>query len=378
MATKRILFTGGGSGGHVYPIVAVIEAIASLTANDSDTIEFSYIGPRDSFTTVFEQHGVRMYALVGAKLRRYVSIENIIDVPKFILSVVQAFVRVWLIMPDVIFSKGGTGALPVVFAGWVYRIPIFIHESDTVPGLVSRITSRFAHRIAVSFDEARSYFNPSITVWTGHPMRSSAAPRADLTPARAKQDLGCVAGEPLVVVLGGSQGSRRLNEAVLASLTDLLVIAQVLHQTGPAEYDDVAKLAATATNELAPELYARHPYRAMPYIENMGLVLAAADLVVTRAGSSSIFELAAFGKPAILIPLFEAANDHQLQNAVTFAHRGGGIVIEEPNLTPHLLVRQIHDVLTNPTRYEQMSRASAAIARPGAAETIAAELLRLA
>ncbi len=375
--TKRVLFTGGGSGGHVYPLVAIIEALQQLSVDKGFTAELYYMGPRDQFTPIFEKLGCYTSTISGAKLRRYLSVENILDAPRFVWSLVQAFFKVFAVMPDVVCSKGGTGALPVVFAARFYRIPVMIHESDMVPGITNAVSSRFAKRIAVSFKDAEQYFNPNITQWTGHPMRLSMEP-GTVTRERAKVALGFLAEEPLIVVLGGSQGAQRVNEVVLAALRDILGVAQVLHQTGTANYADVMSLSRATLVDLPAAVIAKHKYEAVPYIEDMGTVLAAADLVVTRAGSSSIFELAAYGRPAILIPLFEAANDHQRLNAESFARGGGGVVIEEANLFPSLLVKQIQTILGDAALRQKMEAASMAFAKPGAAKTIAEELMRIA
>lgn len=375
--TKRILFTGGGSGGHVYPLVAVIEALQQSSVDHGYLAELYYMGPRDMFTPLFEKLGCYVRTISAAKLRRYISAQNIIDIPRFFWSLLQAFFKVFFIMPDAIASKGGVGALPVVIAGWFYRVPILIHESDIVPGLTNALSSRFASRIAVSFKDAEKYFNPNITQWTGHPMRLSLE-QGNVPRERAKQSLGFMAEEPLVVVLGGSQGAQRVNEVVVAALADILGIAQVYHQTGVANYDDVSKLARAATSDLPATVIAKHKYQAVPYVEDMAGVLAAADLVITRAGSSSIFELAAYGKPAILIPLFESANDHQRLNAESFAQSGGGVVLHEDNLFPSLLAKQVHLILENPAARQAMEAASANFAKPGAAKAIAEELMRIA
>jgi UDP-N-acetylglucosamine--N-acetylmuramyl-(pentapeptide) pyrophosphoryl-undecaprenol N-acetylglucosamine transferase len=375
--TKRILFTGGGSGGHVYPLIAIIEALQQLAVDNNILAELYYLGTKDAFTPLFEKVGCNVQTISGAKMRRYVSASNVADIPRFVWSLVQAFFKMWAIMPDAICSKGGTGALPVVIAGWFYRIPILVHDSDMTPGITNAISSRFASRVAVSFKDAEQYFNPSITQWTGHPMRLSFTP-GTVPRERAKQALGFTADEPLMVVLGGSQGAQRVNEVIVAALHELLQLGQILHQTGPANYQDVVSLAHAATIDLPAAIIAKHKYQAVPYIEDMGTVLAAADLVITRAGSSSIFELAAYGKPAILIPIFESANDHQRMNAESFAHTGGGVVIEENNLFPSLLVKQARLILGDPVLRQKMEAASAAFAKHDAAQAIAAELLRIA
>lgn len=374
MRTTHILFTGGGSGGHVYPLLAVAEALQKISGERA--LVLHYLGPKDAYTPLIAGAGMYIHTLLAGKLRRYFSIENFLDIPKFLIGTLQAFFKMWWIMPDAVFSKGGTGALPVVFAAWFYRIPVIIHESDTIPGITNAISARFARRIGISFEAARTYFNPSLTAWTGHPMRPSLISRA-LNSAQAKQQLGFLPDQPLVLVIGGSLGATRINDVVLESLKGLIPIAQVLHQVGPANYEDVSTLARAALMDTALTDSAKHPYKAVPYIDDMGLALSAADLVVTRAGSSSIFEIAAFGKPMILVPLFESANDHQRANAMAFAEGGGGIVIEENNLFPGLLVKAVKDILTDPTKQQTMGQAAKTFAKVDGARMIAEELLRL-
>src|SRR3989344_8180094 len=147
----KVLLTGGGSGGHVYPLLAVAERLRSIAAAENINLDLDYLGPKDEWVKVLAPAHVKIGNVISGKFRRYFSIDNIIDLPKFFLGLVEALIKVYIIMPDVIFSKGGTGALPVVCAGWFYKIPIIIHESDAAPGLTNSASSRFASRIAVSF-----------------------------------------------------------------------------------------------------------------------------------------------------------------------------------------------------------------------------------
>ena len=376
--TIRILLTGGGSGGHVYPLLAVAEELRRLTKEQSINLELSYMGPSDEYKELLVGNGIGTYGVISGKIRRYASLENILDVPKFFIGFLQALLKMLWIMPDAIFSKGGTGALPVVLAGWFYRIPVIIHESDASPGMTNLLSSRFAARIAVSFERALNYFNPKKTALIGTPIRREVL--EDRLPSEeAKERLGFEPEKPLVLVIGGSQGSERINEFVLANLADLIKETQVLHQTGKANYEEVEKLSKAALTGASLKTAEKIRYQAVPYLENnVNIALAAADLVVARAGSGTIFEISAFGKPAILIPLQESANDHQKINAYEFSRSGGAVVIEEPNLLPGIFINQVKVILKDSVLLQKMSAASAQFFKPGAAEIIAKELLRIA
>jgi UDP-N-acetylglucosamine--N-acetylmuramyl-(pentapeptide) pyrophosphoryl-undecaprenol N-acetylglucosamine transferase len=383
----RIVLTGGGTGGHIYPLVAVAEALAGKRgAGDGEQFEIHYVGYIGDYRKSFEDEGVTVHPIVGAKVRRYFSLQNILDVPKFFIGILQALWKLYFLMPDAIFSKGGTSSLPVILAGWFYRIPVMIHESDATPGLNNLIGSRFATRIAVSFESAAKYFNPAKTIVTGNPLRRellNAVAALEAQPAAraaaAKQEFGFDPAQPLILIMGSSQGSGRINELVLLSLAALAKTAQVLHQTGATNYVEVEQLSRAALADVpvtpgqVPMRYDPVPY----FVNNMGTALAAADLVVSR-GSSSIFEIAAFGKPAILVPIFESANGHQRVNSYEFAEKGAAVVIEEPNLLPDIFMAQVRKILSDDTLRAQMSAASKAFATPNAAEKIAEEIASIA
>lgn len=375
MATKRILMTGGGSGGHVYPLLAVAEVLRSLDIPGAE-IKIYYLGPKDAYRPLFESLDVTCYTLPGAKLRRYASIENIIDIPRFFYALWKAFWRMFALMPDALYSKGGPGALPVVIAAWFYRVPILIHESDMTPGLTNKISSWFAKRIAISFEEAGAKFPSKKVAWTGHPERRSIR-TAGQTRDAAKAKLGFMPAEPLVLVMGGSQGSQRLNEAILEAMPILAPVTAVLQQAGPGNAAEVTSLAHAGMLSVDGTLAARHPWKVVPYLTAVGEAILAADLVISRAGSGSIFEIASFGRAAILVPLPEAANDHQRMNAIAFAQAGGGEVIEESNLKPGIIARLAEEILANPEKRQVMEAKSRAFAKDGGAEAIAAELVRL-
>lgn len=376
--TKRILLTGGGSGGHVYPLLAVAESLWDLAREKNIVLDIKYIGPKDAYAELLRARNIGTTSVPAGKIRRYLSPLTLLDIPKVFFGVLAALWKLFWLMPDVIFSKGGTGALPVVVAGWFYRIPILIHESDAAPGLNNLLSAPFASRIAVTFQRAMKYFRPKKTAWVGTPLRKELF--AGRPPKEeAKEALGFDKNAPLTLILGGSQGSERINKFVLTILQDFLRETQVFHQTGTANFKEVEKLSRAALADLPKEVAEKTRYEVAPYLEdNLKTALVAADLIVARAGSGTISEISAFGKPAILIPLFEAANDHQRVNAYEFAKGGGAVIIEEPNLLPAIFMAQLKSILKNQETMNKMASASEKFSNPGAAEVLAQELLKMA
>jgi UDP-N-acetylglucosamine--N-acetylmuramyl-(pentapeptide) pyrophosphoryl-undecaprenol N-acetylglucosamine transferase len=273
-----------------------------------------------------------------------------------------------------IFSKGGYGALPVVVAARWYRIPLFVHESDAIPGKTNLFAGRFARRIAVAFRQALPFFPAEKTAVVGNPIRnvfSTPPPKAEAL-ASFKLDVG----KKTVLIIGGSQGAKALNDIVLDVLPELLKRFQVIHQCGARNFGDVKKEADFMLRGLEEENARRYRLYGFLDAEELAAAYGAADVAVSRAGAGSIFELAACGIPAILIPLSHAAQDHQRANAYAYAETGAAVVLEEANMTPHIFVREITSILDDEERRANMQAAARAFARPDAARLIAAELLR--
>ncbi|MEK7094033.1 MAG: UDP-N-acetylglucosamine--N-acetylmuramyl-(pentapeptide) pyrophosphoryl-undecaprenol N-acetylglucosamine transferase [Patescibacteria group bacterium] len=375
----RILFAGGGSGGHINPILAVSEALREMMPQLKMNLILRHLGPQDSHTEVLKAANIETTFLLGAKWRRYASLKNILDIPLFFVSILQAFIKLLLFMPDVIFSKGGPGSLPVVLVGWFYRIPIIIHESDSVPGVSNAISARFATRIAVSFERAKNYFPPKKTALTGTPINPIllAGPLAQKT---AKEVMGFDPNEPVILIIGGSQGAQSINEFIVTNLEDITNITQVIHQTGTANFSEIQRLSRAAMIEISTKDALPKRYHAVPYLksEDMKNALSAADLVVSRSGSGSLFEIAAFKKPAILIPLQNSGRDHQRLNAYEFAKSGGAVIIEQSNLMSGIFMNQIKEILENPAVKETMSQGSGSFFIPNAAQIVAQEILKIA
>jgi UDP-N-acetylglucosamine--N-acetylmuramyl-(pentapeptide) pyrophosphoryl-undecaprenol N-acetylglucosamine transferase len=343
----RIGIAGGGTGGHIYPLLAVCDALSKKRGPYDDTlIEFHYFGRPGAYQNEFDFRSIRVHSIIGSRLRRYASIQNIFDIPKFFISIVQALFSLLSVMPDVVFSKGGPGSIPVVFAAWFYRIPIIIHESDAVPGLANRVAARFARKICISFPESKEFFDEKKVVATGNPIRDELM-KNRMSKVGAKNFWRMDEHLPLALVIGGSQGSQRINSFITENLEELLKDIQILHQVGQGNYQEI-EMSMREIMALVPrELHGR--YRAVPFmnVEEMKNAMTAADVIVSRAGSGAIFEIASFKTPTILIPLEESAGDHQKVNAYAYSKTGYAFVLEEENMTVHTFRSRIHEMISS-------------------------------
>lgn len=370
MNELRIVLTGGLSGGHTFPLIAVARAIRERA---DSPVSFLYLGSSGPFEgSAMGAEGIPMKRILSGKMRRYFSFQNLIDPFKVPMGFLQSLFYLFVFMPDAVFAKGGSVSVPVCLAAWVLRIPIVIHDSDAVAGRANRLLARFASRIAIAYPSAQEFFPAGKTALTGNPIRSEIVSG---DAGRANARFGLLPDRPLIVVLGGSQGARSLNKAVIRMLPGLLREAQVIHQVGENNFDEVTTFAGEVGVKTG-----RDGYVAVPFLgpEDIADALARADLVISRAGAGSIAELAACGKPSILIPLPTAANDEQRMNAYDVAHLGGALVLEEANFGEHLFLSEVDGLLKNPTLRADMSRKIRSFYNPDAANMIADGVLSLA
>ncbi len=368
----RIVFTGGGTGGHFFPILATIRELKRIAEEEHILdLELFYIGPDDFGVDLLKEEQVASLVIPSGKMRTYASAANVFDIFTLAVGSLRALWNMFLIMPDVVFSKGGYGALPTVLAAILFRIPLILHESDAVPGKVNRFAARFAARIGIAFTNVAGHFPKGKIAQVGIPIRKRILGG---NREEAKESLNIFSPQPVVGIIGASQGAQKINEAILEILKDLTDEYEVVHQTGAKHYDNVVAEAKAIVEFAHKDRY--HPIGFMSEVQMRDFYMAS-DLVVSRAGASSIFEIAAWGKPSVLLPLRIAAQDHQRKNAYEYAAGGGATVIEEDNLTPHILLAEIRKILGNPDLRKKMSEAAQRFARIDSAEVIAREILNL-
>ena len=367
---KRIVLTGGISGGHTFPLVAVAR---SLRKRFPDGVEFLFVGSHGSFENdAMGREEIRTKYILTGKWRRYFSFQNFIDPFKVPIGFIQALWHLLVFMPDAVFSKGGSASVPVVLAAWVYRIPVLIHDSDAVAGRANRFLARFATRIAVAYPSAHNFFPADKTVLTGNPIREEIL-LGDM--GRFAKEFGLTLDKAIIFILGGSQGAQALNEAVLRILPYLLEKnIQVVHQTGIKNYESIVASVEAYGVKIGESGYVPKAFLSALEIAD---VLKVATIVISRAGAGSIAELAATKKASILVPLEGAANDEQRMNAYDVAELGGALILEESNLGEHLLLEKIEELLSDSELRASMGEKLAPFYHPDAADAIASGIYDL-
>ena len=369
----KILLTGGGSGGHFYPVIAIVEELNKMIQdNRLIDVETFYMSPSPYNAGVLFNTNIVYKKNYAGKIRRYFSIMNLVDFFKTGYGVIQSLWEVFLIYPDVVFGKGGYASFPALFAARVLRIPVIIHESDSVPGKVNVWAGKFAHRIAVSYPDAAKFFPADKVAYTGNPIRKDFF--FSLT-TNAHEYLKLDPKIPTLLFIGGSLGSKRINEVLLEALPRLLEKYQVIHQTGKNNLEEVTSIAEAI---LVNSNY-KNRYRPYAYMDSLTLRSAAgaANLIVSRAGSA-IFEIAAWGVPAVIIPIADSNGNHQLKNAFAYARTGAAVVIEEANLTGNMMSAEINRILSNSELALSMKESTKQFVKPEAAKIIADEILKTA
>jgi UDP-N-acetylglucosamine--N-acetylmuramyl-(pentapeptide) pyrophosphoryl-undecaprenol N-acetylglucosamine transferase len=371
----KILFTGGGSGGHFYPVIAVAEALNDLT-RERKILEprLYYAAPDPYDKEVLLANNITFVKTSAGKMRHYFSLLNIIDFFRTGWGIMRAVFRIFFLYPDVVFGTGGYASFPTLLAAKLFRIPVVIYATDAVPSRVNQWAGTFAVKVAISFPEAAEFFPKEKIAHTGNPIRKSA-----MLPARegAHEFLKLTHDVPTILVIGGSQGAQALNDCIVDALPTLLQKYQVVHQTGEKNIKEIegrVKIVLGNNFELAER------YKAFGYLNDVALRMAAgaASIVVSRAGSGSIFEIASWGLPSIVVPIPEDTSRDQTKNAFSFARTGATTVIEQNNLTPLLLVSEIDRIVSNKELARQMGEKGRTFARPDAAKLIANALLDIA
>ena len=364
----KILFTGGGSAGHIFPIIAITRELRRIGLD----WEFLYLGPKDDFGSILlSQEGIKVKTILAGKIRRYLSwksvLQNILDIVVIIpLGFLQSFFYVFFVAPDFIFCKGGYGSLSPVICGWLLWTPILLHESDVAPGLTNKILSKFAPKVLVSFPLSQTeYFSEKKMISMGNPIRKELLGGSK---EKAKELFNLTGEKPVILIMGGSQGAQKINDTILAVLPQLLAEFELIHQTGEKNLKEVSAEAKTVIPQDLEKYF--HPIDFLKETE-LREAYAASDLILSRGGAGSIFEIAACGKPSILIPLVLAAQNHQVKNSYAYGDTGAALVIEETNLTPHFLLEKLRYLFSHPQELQRMSEKAKAFARPDSAKIIA-------
>lgn len=353
----KIVVSGGGTGGHIYPALALIREIQK----ESKDAEFLYIGTKkglESELVTREELPFKSIHITG--FQRKLSFENIKTVLRFLKGVRESKKMLKDFKADIVIGTGGYVCGPVVYAAAKLGIPTIIHEQNSVPGLTNKFLSKYVDRIAVCFDEAKKFFPQNKVVLTGNPRASEVLGQDGI---RGRLSVGLKTNLPVVLIFGGSRGAKPINEAVLKSLTELGEKPyQVLYVTGDVHFNEVQKeveLIGSPENVIIK-----------PFIHNMPEILAGTDLTVARAGATTLAELTSLGIPSILIPSPYVTNNHQEKNARALSDNGAAELLLEKELTGKRLIEHMDQILMDKQKLTEMKSAAKELGIPDAANRL--------
>ncbi len=362
----KIVITGAG-GGHFYPLIAVVEHMRKevfVQKIVQPDVYFMSDKPYDE-KALFEAQ-IKFIQIPAGKLHVYPSFETVINIFKTMWGVLVAIVRLYTLYPDMVFAKGGYASFPVLFAARVLSIPVIVHESDTVPGRTTKWAGKFALRVALSYKEAIPFYPEEKIAVTGQPIREALLPPEGYVrtyPEKAR---------PVILILGGSQGSVAVNEAVLSILPNLLQKYDVVHQVGVNNTESMKQVTAS--------ILQNHEFKDNYFMEgfmDMAVFYSKVDMVITRAGSS-MFEMALWQLPMIVIPIPESISRDQRSNAYAMASRGVALVLEENNVGPTILLSEVTRIMDNKEQYLSLASAGKEFETSRtAADVISRELIRI-
>lgn len=331
MSRYKIIMTGGGSAGHVTPNIALMPILKSKG------FEIKYIGSTNGIEKgLIEKEGIPYFGISSGKLRRYFDVKNFTDPFKVVKGFFEAKRILTEEKPDVVFSKGGFVTVPVVMAAHMKKIPVISHESDMTPGLANKLASPFCTKLCVTFPESLKHIKDNKGVVTGTPIREDILKG---NKQKGREFCGFKNDKPILLLIGGSLGSKFLNDTIRNILKDILEDMNVVHICGKGNVDN--------------SLVSISGYKQFEYISSeLPDVFAASDFIISRAGANSIFEILALKKPNILIPLSRnASRGDQILNAKSFEKSGFSMVIEEENMTNDVLKDSIKNLKDNASKY---------------------------
>lgn len=365
----RVVITGGGTGGHLYPALAVLEKLL-IDIGPENIVYIGNQGRREA--VVVPPYGIRFEGLSFSGMPRRINLSLISWGGQLSKSFFKARRLLQSFDPHVVFGTGGYITAPVLLAAQSLGISYVLHEPDASPGLVNRKMARWATKMSCAFEAARGRLNTRELYVTGNPLRSTIG-HVEKTEALQSLSLPFQLDKPILLVTGGSQGARRLNQAVLEALPSLIETHhfQIIHQTGDQLFDEVMSTC--------PAAYRSHPaYVPMAFITDMAATLALADIAVCRSGSMTLSEMYRAHIPTILVPYPYAAADHQRQNALASQSAGASLMIEDKDFTGERLISALTNLMANPSTLQAMQDSAARLSAPDATRAVVELILSVA
>ncbi len=325
------MMTGGGSAGHVTPNLALAPKLKALG------YEIQYIGTKDGIErSIIEKEKIKYHIISSGKLRRYFDVKNFTDPFKVLKGILQAMLIMKKEKPNIVFSKGGFVAVPVVIAAYLNKIPVIAHESDMTPGLANKISATYCTKVCVTFPESKNKIKDNKAVVTGTPIREELLKGSRIL---GRKICGFLDEKPILLIIGGSLGSKIINDVVRNDIDKLLLKYNIAHICGKGNLDQ--------------SLMRKKGYKQFEYIsEELPHVMNGADIVISRAGANAIFELLALKKPNLLIPLSKkSSRGDQILNASSFEKCGYSMVVDEEKLNEKTLLVKLDEVYENRNKY---------------------------
>lgn len=332
---KKILLTGGGTGGSVAPLLAIADNL-NPQRDEAGGVSFLWIGTKNGVEReMVEKEKIKFMAIAAGKLRRYFSWQNFVDLFLILIGFFQSLFLISKWKPNIIITAGSFVSVPVVWAGWILRVPILVHQQDVQPGLANKLMAPFARVITVAFEKSLIDYGEK-AIWTGNPVRKNFQSTINKTRNnkffKLKKDL------PIIFVVGGGTGAKAINDLVEGSLNELTRICQIIHATGKSKGSAVK----------------RENYYAFEFLnfEQMSEAYSLADVVVSRCGMGALTELSFLSKPSILVPM---PDSHQEENAKVFSENNAAIVLNQKKLTPQMFFDEIKKIINNKETKKMLS-----------------------
>ncbi len=364
-------FTGGGTAGHVFPGIAVLDSVERICREKGIETAFFWIGSSSGMEKrLIDQKGIKFYGIQTGKLRRYFSLKNFTDIFRIKMGIIKSFFILMRNKPDLIFSKGGYVSVPPVLAGRLLGINVVSHESDYTPGLATRINKRFSKLIMISFRETADFFEKKYSgkiFVSGNPVRDifyNADPERGRKLARLDEKI------PVIMVLGGSQGAMEINSLVEKLLPELLKDYYVIHQAGANKPGDDIVISESLI----------HRYKRYDFLGNeIADIISASDIVISRSGAGSIWELSALGKPSVIIPLRgKGTRGDQVMNAAFLREKGAAVVLDDDVISPDKLLGTVKRLFLDTERMKSIENAIKKLGYNKSADIIAEKILKIA
>ncbi|SHH12346.1 undecaprenyldiphospho-muramoylpentapeptide beta-N-acetylglucosaminyltransferase [Tepidibacter thalassicus] len=361
----KVLISGGGTGGHVYPAIA----IANKLKEEIKEVEILFVGTKNGIENeIVPKSGYELRTITVQGFRRKISIDNIKRVFKLLKGLEQSRRIIKNFKPDIVIGTGGYVCGPVVFNAAINKIPTVIHEQNAFPGITNKILSKVVDKILISFEDAKKYFKDrDNVVLTGNPVRKEILHSNKLN---SRRKLGIAEDKKMVLSVGGSGGSKKLNDSMISIIRNFIKEdIQFIHVTGKNHYEDFI-------NSIG-DVNLKGFQKIVPYLDDMANALAACDLVICSAGAITLAEVTALGKPSIVIPKAYTAENHQEFNAKSIEKKGAGIAILEKHLTPYKLNETIFKILGDREKLKNMENNSKLIGNPDSINIIYKEIIEM-